>query len=33
LLYRKAGGTSAAKNFVDVDGSATIKVGVVRPIL
>src|SRR6516162_6888504 len=32
LLYRKTGGTSAAKNFVDVDGSATIKVGVVRPI-
>src|SRR5262245_50657530 len=32
LLYRETGGTSAAKNFVDVDGSATIKVGVVRPI-
>src|SRR6266550_7770328 len=32
LLYRKTGGTSAAKNFVDVDGGTTIKVGVARPI-
>src|SRR5215475_14733460 len=32
LLYRKTGRTTAAKNFVDVDGSATIKVGVVGPI-
>ena len=32
LLYRKTGGTSEAKNFVDVDGGTAIKVGVVRPI-
>src|SRR5215510_13089565 len=32
LLYRKTGGTSAAKNFVDVDGGATIKVGIARAI-
>src|SRR6476660_6269755 len=32
LLYRKTGGTSPAKNFVDVDGGTTIKVGVARPI-
>src|SRR5215831_17335577 len=32
LLYRKTGRTSAAKNFVDVDGGTTIKVGVMRPV-